>query len=460
MSQLAIMPGQQGVAAAGSRDAAAAAGQSGDGFASALGKARKAADGSPETSAGKAEGQEAAPKGDRSTDGGETAGDAKARGRGEGQLVRATAPTTDAKIGAKTSTGEADSTVDKTGTRDAGEAAGAEGETGKVDGGEGDAGKAGEQGAGGSPVATVMAVMSLLNAKTVGPQEAQGARGAGAAPQRGGGRIDGEAMLSVRTGAIEADRAMAQTVLGGAQKDVGAAIEAAFGGRPEGRSPEMAFDKGKAAAMQESVVRFEGQAGQGAKPAAGLAAPAPVPAEGARPQPIVVPVDLGRALAGEGDLPASMREAVSSHVARVMATPVQGQPMSVLRIQLQPAHLGQVNVTMRLSGEQVHVTLTPDSASAARVLGSDQDAIAGVLRSLGGAFAGASVEVGGDMQTRQPGDGGAARDGSAAQGEAFRDEGGRQRPGSGAMAHGEPADAGGPARGGAQTSSGDGRIII
>jgi len=452
MSQLAIMPGQQGIAAAGSRSAAPAAGQSGDGFASALGKARKAADGSAETSAGKAEGQEAAPKGDRSTDGGETAGDAKAKGRGEGQLVRTTAPTVDAKTDAKTSTEEVDSTGDKTGTRDAGEAAGAEGDA--------DAGKAGEEGAGSSPVATVMAVMSLLNAKTVGPQEAQGARGGGAAPQRGGGKVDGEAMLSVRSGAIEADKAMAQTVLGGAQKDVGAAIEAAFGGRPEGKSPEMAFDKGKPGAMQESVVRFEGQPGQGAKPAAGLAAPAPIPAEGTRPQPIVVPVDLGRALAGEGDLPASMREAVSSHVARVMATPVQGQPMSVLRIQLQPAHLGQVNVTMRLSGEQVHVTLTPDSASAARVLGSDQDAIAGVLRSLGGAFAGASVEVGGDMQTRQPGDGGAARDGSAAQGEAFRDEGGRQRPGSGAMAHGEPADAGGTARGGAQTSSGDGRIII
>ncbi|MEQ8403057.1 MAG: flagellar hook-length control protein FliK [Roseitalea porphyridii] len=450
MSQLAIMPGQQGVAAAGSRGAAPAAGQSGDGFASALGKARKAADGSAETRAGKAEGQEAAPKGDRSADGGETAGDAKAKGRGEGQSVRATASTADAKIGAKASTGDVDATGDKTGTREGGEAAVAEGE----------AGKTGEEGAGGSPVATVMAVMSLLNAKTVGPQEAQGARGAGAAPQRGGGRIDGEAMLSVRTGALEADKAMAQTVLGGAQKDVGAAIEAAFGGRPEGGSPDKAFDKGKAAAMQESVVRFEGQPGQGAKPAAGLAAPAPIPAEGARPQPIVVPVDLGRALAGEGDLPASMREAVSSHVARVMATPVQGQPMSVLRIQLQPAHLGQVNVTMRLSGEQVHVTLTPDSASAARVLGSDQDAIAGVLRSLGGAFAGASVEVGGDMQTRQPGDGGAARDGSAAQGEAFRDEGGRQRPGSGAMAHGEPADAGGTARGGAHTSSGDGRIII
>ncbi|QBK30498.1 flagellar hook-length control protein FliK [Roseitalea porphyridii] len=450
MSQLAIMPGQQGVAAAGSRGAAAAAGQSGDGFASALGKARKAADGSPETRAGKAEERDAASKGDRSADGGETAGDAKVKGRGEGQSVRATASAVDPKIGAKTSTEDVDSTGDKAGTRDGDEAAGAEGE----------AGKAGEEGAGGSPVATVMAVMSLLNAKTVGPQEAQGARGAGAAPQRGGGRIDGEAMLSVRTGALEADKAMAQTVLGGAQKDVGAAIEAAFGGRPEGGSPDNAFDKGKAAAMQESVVRFEGQPGQGAKPAAGLAAPAPIPADGARPQPIVVPVDLGRALAGEGDLPASMREAVSSHVARVMATPVQGQPMSVLRIQLQPAHLGQVNVTMRLSGEQVHVTLTPDSASAARVLGSDQDAIAGVLRSLGGAFAGASVEVGGDMQARQPGDGGAARDGSAAQGEAFRDEGGRQRPGSGAMTHGEPTDAGGPPRGGAQTSSGDGRIII
>lgn len=305
---------------------------------------------------------------------------------------------------------------------------------------------------GSNPAATVMAVMSFLNARNVGGQGAQDAR-----MTQLGAVASAEATAASPGAGHQGDDGLAKAALGGAADEVGAAIKAAFGGRPDGAG-EAPFTPGKASPRAVEATRFE-LPGSAAGPTASAVSPAP--SEGGRSTPPVVPLDLGRALAGEGDLPASMREAVSSHVARVMVSPAQGQPMPVLRIQLQPAHLGQVNVTMRMSGEQMQVTLTPDSASAARVLGSDQDAIAGVLRSLGGAFAGASIEVGAEPYGRQNGDGADFRQGGSARDQMTGGDGRGGGAGSGPPWQGNQGD--GPPSGTAGEltgSSGQGRIII
>lgn len=297
------------------------------------------------------------------------------------------------------------------------------------------------------PEAAVMAVMSYLNARSAeggtgraGPRAPSGPAGLEGRVPAGSG-LDG--LVPARGGPDKG----AHIALGGAAVRTDMAAGTAFAVKGEAVA---GADVGKAAKIMPAP------AGKPVLPATGVSGQA----DGARPQSLAVPLDLGRVLAGEGDLPAPMRETVTSHVARVMAASTHGQPVPVLRIQLQPAHLGQVNVTMRLSGEQMQVTLTPDSASAARVLGSDQEAITTVLRSLGGAFAGASIDVGGETALRQGLDEGAARDAAARQGDAFHH--GEHRP-SGGGARGGPGDAGEPAMaagGAASAATADGRIII
>ena len=306
----------------------------------------------------------------------------------------------------------------------------------------------------GGPAAAVMAVMPYLNARSADGAARQAGPRAPSGPPAMEGRIPGGNGL--------AGTALAPSAPGGGAGKVDAAIGAASAVKGVTAAPETGARAAALAGPGEGGTQKSAPAlaGKPALPAAGVSGQA----DGARPQPsampLAMPLDLGRILAGEGDLPASMRDAVASHVARVMAVPAHGQPVSVLRIQLQPAHLGQVNVTMRLSAEQVQVTLTPDSASAARVLGSDQEAITTVLRSLGGAFAGASIEVGGEAGLRQGLDDGAARDAAARQGDAFQ-QGERRSSGEGARdgpgEAGESVIAGG---GAVSATTADGRIII
>ncbi|MBO6636551.1 MAG: flagellar hook-length control protein FliK [Roseitalea sp.] len=302
--------------------------------------------------------------------------------------------------------------------------------------------------AGPAPVVAVMAVAPYLTARTA---SADAAAKPGAA-QRSAVQPEGAASGE----SIDVPAARGQAASSKAE-----AIDIAFGSAATGR--DGAGQPGNSpAGGQQQVANRSGtpQIDGPAIPLAGSAAP-PAGGEARPPQPVVVPLDLGRALAGEGDLPASMREAVSSHVARVMAAPVAGQPVSVLRIQLQPAHLGQINVTMRMSGEQVTVTLTPDSASAARALGSDQETIATVLRAVGGTFAGANIEVAGEGQPRAGSDDAASHSFEGGRGDPSGEDG---RGLSSGGASGSAADGAEQGRAGdhtgAGTSSGEGRIII
>lgn len=302
--------------------------------------------------------------------------------------------------------------------------------------------------AGPAPVVAVMAVAPYLTARTISADIA--ARPAAPQPS-----------------AIEIDRvASAETIdmpagKGQAASSRAETIDMAFAAGKGGREGDTGFGNARTGAGQAPAVKLGAASGEGpAIPAAGSAA-APAGGEARPPQPVVVPLDLGRALAGEGDLPASMREAVSSHVARVMAVPAAaGQPVSVLRIQLQPAHLGQINVTMRMSGEQMTVTLTPDSASAARALGSDQETIATVLRAVGGSFAGANIEIAGEGQMRTGGDDTASRSFEGRQGDRSG-EGGRGSASGGAGGSSDGIETGpAGAHNGAHPSSAEGRIII
>ncbi|MCR9122604.1 MAG: flagellar hook-length control protein FliK [Phyllobacteriaceae bacterium] len=301
-----------------------------------------------------------------------------------------------------------------------------------------------------APVVAVMAVAPYLTARTASA-DPSGKPGA-PQPQRSAAGSDGIAAGE----AIDAPIGKGQAASSRAET-----IEMAFGAGKGSRDGDARFGNAQAGGGQAAAVKIGTSSVEGPSIAVGASATPPAGGEARPSQPLVVPLDLGRALAGEGNLPASMREAVASHVARVMAAPAMaGQPVSVLRIQLQPAHLGQINVTMRMSGEQMTVTLTPDSASAARALGSDQETIATVLRSVGGSFAGANIEVAGEGQLRTGGDDTASRSFEGRQGDRSG-EGGRSPSSGGAGGGGDGIETGrGSAHNGPQPSSAEGRIII
>lgn len=271
-----------------------------------------------------------------------------------------------------------------------------------------------------SGAAAFFAVMPFLAPRT--------GDGAGTAPVArtldvaGVGRKNADRGAALQMATIMASGSTASGALDAVEQKVDAAVNAPLAGRGEALATDA-----KTAAIHPAMSGRDGGAqsmppmsgAAPAMPAAGL----PTGSESAKSQPLALPLDMGRAIVGESDLPASTRQIVTAHVTRATATAIPGQPVSVLRIQLQPAHLGQVNVTMRLSGEQVHVTLTPDSAAAARVLGSEQDAIATVLRSLGGSFTTADIDIAGDPFARAGTDDGAAPDAGARQGDGTRKEG-------------------------------------
>lgn len=149
--------------------------------------------------------------------------------------------------------------------------------------------------------------------------------------------------------------------------------------------------------------------------------------DGQAPPVALATVDVGRWLV-DGTPPKALRETVASHVARASLTPMPGQSAPVLKLQLQPAHLGQVTVTIRAVGDTVSVQLAPQSEAAAQMLAGDRDAMATLLRSLGGSFAGANVEIAGEFGGRLDGEAGQSRFAPGG----GRDDTGAQRGGSAA----------------------------
>ncbi|WP_306118279.1 MULTISPECIES: flagellar hook-length control protein FliK [unclassified Roseitalea] len=178
--------------------------------------------------------------------------------------------------------------------------------------------------------------------------------------------------------------------------------------------------------------------------------PGPAPGDGQRPPSVPVPMEV------EARAQSALRETIAAHVGRVGTVPAAGQTVSVLRIQLQPAHLGQVNVTMRVVDGALTVQLATETEAAGRMLASDRDGLAGVLRALGGQFASAQVEIGGEVLQRFGADdgpgrqnaGGARGDEGAAGGRSRGDggrgetDGQRSEPGADTMARRDQDGAG------------------
>lgn len=89
---------------------------------------------------------------------------------------------------------------------------------------------------------------------------------------------------------------------------------------------------------------------------------------------------LASAIASDGDWSAFAQELRSQKTEA--PTPPPG-PVKDLRIQLNPASLGEVNARLRISGEQLMVEIRVDNPETYQRLSTDRDAIVASLRALG-----------------------------------------------------------------------------
>jgi chemotaxis protein MotD len=100
----------------------------------------------------------------------------------------------------------------------------------------------------------------------------------------------------------------------------------------------------------------------------------------ASPQNTQTVASLATAMASNSDWSAAARELRAANPAA--ETPAPG-PVRDLRIQLNPASLGEVNARLRISGEQLSVEIRVDNSEAFQRLSGDREAIATALRALG-----------------------------------------------------------------------------
>lgn len=210
-------------------------------------------------------------------------------------------------------------------------------------------------------------------------------------------------------------------------------------------------------ARPANAAQPQGQSAQQTQPAASQAVAAQTPTGGETPkQPVsIATVDVARWI-DSGEQSQAMRDTVASHVARASLAQAPGQPAPVLRLQLQPVHLGQVNITMRVVGGTVSVQVAPETEAAAQMLASDREAMTTVLRSLGGSFAGAQVEIVGDAAGRTDAETGQWR--PSPDDEQRRDGTGNGHRPSGANVDHALAD--GSSENARSAQAADGRIII
>lgn len=294
-----------------------------------------------------------------------------------------------------------------------------------------------------TPALAVMAVAPFLNAK--------------AAMQKPGETPVATRPQSDRANAASSKAMSADTTGRGMAAQRDDVIKAAFGRSAEGTTIAKAQPDGGDLAGQSKTQA----AATATAPANGPLPPMPA-TDGVRASIPTIPVDLSRLPGTDSESLGAARELVASHVARITSTPNPGQPVPVLRLQLQPAHLGQINVTMRMVDGTLAVQMTPDSEAAARVLTTDRDSLVATVRALGGGFANASIEVGGDTFMRQSADDGAQ---SRSAGSDLREGAGGDQRGSehsaGDLGFGGWRDgASALSEQGADATNGSGRIII
>lgn len=308
--------------------------------------------------------------------------------------------------------------------------------------------------AGADPAAMSNTAIDVVMAHQKAPAAASGALAAGGRPVPGG---DGKAMGPVLIGMGKADGATMSSNTA-APMVTPTSADAALEGPVLGR-------KAVTEAQRQVIAPANLANGQGptmpgaSKPVEpGLVSamgPAAVTAGDSQRVP-VANIDISRMIAGEPDGAARLAETIANNVARASVVAVPGKQISVLRLQLQPAHLGQINVTMRLSGGTVHVQLATDNAAAARTLSADTETIATALRSIG-TFSAASVDVATDAGGRALVDHGGGGDAMSRQAESqTRQRGDGSRPDNDRQSGSESGAALAPGL----SETGAGRIMI
>ncbi|WP_026190580.1 flagellar hook-length control protein FliK [Methylobacterium sp. WSM2598] len=161
---------------------------------------------------------------------------------------------------------------------------------------------------------------------------------------------------------------------------------AAEGGRQEARAPIRAH-------AGTPTVAAEPAAGM---PASGFPAEAPRPGDAGDPGALALPVNAAGAAARPSSAPppgappsGALPSATLPHLVASLdaqggpSTAMAAGPLRILTLQLRPADLGSVTVTMRLRDGQLDMSLKTSRAETAEMLRKDADLLAGLLREAG-----------------------------------------------------------------------------
>lgn len=128
------------------------------------------------------------------------------------------------------------------------------------------------------------------------------------------------------------------------------------------------------------------------------------------PQNLRTVAGLAAAIAGDGEWRSAIEQinTLEADVSRSQQAPIRD-----LKIQLNPANLGEVNARLRLTGEQLSVEIHVDSPEAYHRLSGERDAIVSSLRGLGFRVDDVSIQQQSQGTGNQPQSGSGGRSGDA-----------------------------------------------
>ncbi len=128
------------------------------------------------------------------------------------------------------------------------------------------------------------------------------------------------------------------------------------------------------------------------------------------PQNLRTVAGLAAAIAGDGEWRSAIEQinTLEADVSRSQQAPIRD-----LKIQLNPANLGEVNARLRLTGEQLSVEIRVDSPEAYHRLSGERDAIVSSLRGLGFRVEDVSIQQQSQGTGNQPQSGSGGRSGDA-----------------------------------------------
>ncbi|APH73639.1 hypothetical protein BSQ44_21340 [Aquibium oceanicum] len=131
------------------------------------------------------------------------------------------------------------------------------------------------------------------------------------------------------------------------------------------------------------------------------------------PQNMRTVAGLAAAIAGDGEWRSAIEQ---MNTLETDVTRSQQAPLRDLKIQLNPANLGEVNARLRLTGEQLSVEIQVDTPEAYHRLSSERDAIVSSLRGLGFRVDDVTIQQQPQATGAQPQTGSGGRSGEASAG--------------------------------------------